>query len=391
MLDHLKFEPRGVKLLRMEELSLRGVPEPRWPARASDDDLAALLYTSGTSGKPKGVMLTHGNLCANISQIQRWVEFTKRDVLFGVLPQFHSFGFTVLTLLPLVAGCRVVYSARFVPGRIVRKMHECRPTVMVAIPSMYNALLSVKNASAEDFESFRLIVSGGEPLPDAVSQRFIERFDVRIDEGYGLTETAPVTNWRRPHEYRAASVGRALPEVEEKIVSIEDGRLLGPGEDGEVRIKGPNIMKGYYRDAQATRQAFDEEGFFRTGDIGRIDLEGHLYITGRLKEMIIIGGENVFPREIEEVLNRHESVRASGVIGAPHPTRGEEPIAFVEIVDGYEFDESALRAWCRASIAGYKTPRRVIAVEELPKGSTGKVLRRALHGLLPEPAKTESR
>ena len=383
LLDHLKFEPTGARIIKLEDLSLGGFPEPRSWARANDDDLAALLYTSGTSGRPKGVMLTHGNLAANVRQIQEWVSFTQRDMLFGVLPQFHSFGFTVMTLLPLMVGCKVVYSARFVPGRIVKKLREHRPTALVAIASMYNALLHVKNAGPDDFASLRLLVSGGEPLPKALRDRFIERFGKEIYEGYGLTETSPVTNWRRPGEAQFGSVGMALPGIDERIVDLETGRDVGPNRDGEVRLKGPNIMKGYFRDPAATREAFDEQGYFRTGDIGRLDPAGHLAITGRQKEMIIVGGENVFPREIEDALNKHESVRVSGVIGLPDPMRGEEPVAFVEINDGCAFDPASLRAWCRSQIAAYKTPKRIYQLDELPKGSTGKVLRRELAKLAP--------
>lgn len=382
MLDFMKYEPAGATLVRMESLDLARFPSPIRPRSAQPGDLAALLYTSGTSGKPKGVMLTHGNLRANISQIKRWVNFTQRDTLFGVLPQFHSFGFTVLTLLPLMLGCGVAYMARFEPRKIVQGLRKHRPTVLVAIPSMYNALLSVKDADAADFESLRILVSGGEPLPRTLFDRFRERFGREIQEGYGLTETAPVTNWRRPGEGSFGSVGMALPEIDERIVSLETGRDLGPGRDGEIRIKGPNIMAGYYRDPEGTRAAFDDEGYFRTGDIGRFDADGHLAITGREKEMMIVGGENVFPREIEDALSRHESVRACGVIGVNDPMRGEEPVAFVEIDDGHTFDERALRTFCRTQIASYKVPRRVYAVQELPKGPTGKVLRRALRDLL---------
>lgn len=382
MLEHLGTPPRVRNLVCLEDLSFKGFPEPLWPAGASDDDLALLLYTSGTSGRPKGVMLTHGNLSANIMQVRDWVHFTRADVMLGVLPQFHSFGLTVLTLLPLMGRLKVVYSARFVPQRIVKLFREHRPTVFVAIPSMYNALLTVKDADAADFASLRYAVSGGEPLSDAVADRFKERFGVTIAEGYGLTETSPVTNWCRPHEYRRHSVGRALPGVVERIVDINTGRALDAGEDGEVRIAGPNIMRGYFKLPDETRAALTDDGFLRTGDIGRMDADGHLYITGRLKEMLIIGGENVFPREIEEVLNRHPSVKDSGVIGVAHPMRGERPVAFVEIREGETFDERALIGWCRQNLAGYKAPDSVRAVEALPRNATGKILRRELKRLV---------
>ncbi len=386
MLEFLGYTPRCASLMLLDKLNFRAVPEPRWPGAADPDSIAALLYTSGTSGRPKGVMLSHANIRTNIEQAVDYVQFDRRDVLLGVLPQFHSFGFTVLTLLPLSIGAQVVFSARFVPGKIVRLFREHRPTAFVAIPSMYHALMSVKEAGPEDFSSLRFAVSGGEPLPRAVAEKFRERFGVTIAEGYGLTETSPVTNWCLPQEYRPGSVGRALPRIEERIVDMAAGGDLGPDQDGEVRIKGPNIMKGYFQLAEQTAAMFDERGFLRTGDIGRFDRDGHLYITGRLKEMIIVGGENVFPREIEEVLDRHESVQASAVIGVRDEMRGETPWAFVELKDGAAFDESALRSWCRERLAGYKVPREIRPMEKLPRNPTGKIMRRELKKLIDQKA-----
>jgi len=382
MLDFLGSTPRVKTILRMETLRLGGLPNPRWPANPEDDELAAILYTSGTSGRPKGVMLTHGNLSANIRQVLGWVDFHRDDVFCGVLPQFHSFGLTVLTLLPLSAGLKVVYTARFVPTRIVQLFRQHRPAMFVAIPSMYGALLTVKNAGPEDFASLRFAVSGGEPLPRSVAEAFRERFGVTIAEGYGLTETSPVTNWCRPEEYRPGSVGKPIPRVVQHIVDEQTGRDAPPGAEGEVRIAGPNIMKGYFKLPEQTASVFDERGRFRTGDMGRFDAAGHLAITGRIKEMLIIGGENVFPREIEEVLNAHHCVAASAVVGQTDPVRGEIPIAFVEPAEDVEFDEKSILALCRAKLAGYKVPRRIIRMEALPRSGTGKILRRELSALL---------
>lgn len=383
MLEHMGTVPKARHLLKMEDVGFTGFPEPHWPAGARDDDLAVLLYTSGTSGRPKGVMLTHGNLAANIRQIGDWVDFTTRDILLGVLPQFHTFGLTVLTLLPLTGGCKVVYTARFVPHRIVKSIREHRPTAFIAIPSMYNALLHVKDAGPADFTSLRFAVSGGEPLPDAVFTAFRERYGITINEGYGLTETSPVTNWCRPHEWREHSVGRAVPRVVEKIRDLATNQFLGPNEDGEVLIAGPNIMRGYYNRPDETAAAFDERGYFKTGDIGRLDDDGHLFITGRLKEMMKVGGENVFPREIEEILNLHPAVGASGAIGVSDPIRGELPVAFVEFNEGQTATEVELLTWCRARLAGYKVPRSIVVVSELPRNPTGKIMRRELRKLLP--------
>lgn len=385
--DTGKWLPDGVGLVRMERIGFKSMPDLRWPALAGDDDLGVLLYTSGTSGKPKGVMLSHGNITANIGQAIEALGVDDSEVILGVLPQFHSFGLTVLTLLPLMLGARAVYTARFAPGKLLRLMREHRPTMFVGIPSMYNALLHSRDAGPEDFAGFKLVVSGGEPLPRAVAEAFCERFGVRITEGYGLTETAPVTNVCLPWEYRAGSVGRPMPRLRQRIVSVESGCEVGANADGEVRMKGPNVMSGYFNRPEETAAAFDAEGWFRTGDIGRFDDDGHLYITGRLKEMLIVAGENVFPREIEEALNAHPSVKDSGVVGKSDPMRGELPIAFVELRDDGHgrkaaFNEKEVLAWCRSRLAGYKVPDEVRVVEALPRNPTGKVMRRELKKLL---------
>ncbi|MCU0689115.1 MAG: AMP-binding protein [Phycisphaerales bacterium] len=381
MLDYLGYRPQRVTLMEMNKLTLKRVPDWTLPARTDDEQLAVLLYTSGTSGKPKGVMLSHRNLRANVEQCRQHINFGPKEKVFGVLPQFHSFGLTVLTLLPLTVGCPVVYAPRFVPQRIVKLIREHRPTAMIAIPSMYNALLQVKDAQPDDFDSLTYCVSGGEPLPAAVTDGFFERFGVRIAEGYGLTETSPATHWCRPHEYKRGSVGPAVPGVEVKIIDPDSQRPLGPNQDGEVRMRGPNLMQGYYNLPEASAAALDPQGFLRTGDIGRLDNDGHLYITGRLKDMLIIGGENVFPREIEEVLNQHPAVRDSGVVGQKDPMRGEVPLAFVQLKDDQTADPASLVQFCRGKLAGYKVPSEVRILQEMPRGPTGKVLRRELRKL----------
>lgn len=369
--------PERATPLRLEEVSFRGVPRLRCPPRLPDDFLAVILYTSGTSGKPKGVMLTTSNLISNIEQCTRWAGFTRKDVMLGVLPQFHSFGLTVLTLLPLAVGCKAIYTARFIPRKLLALLREHRPTAFIGIPSMYNALRSARDATREDFASLRYAVSGGEPLPESVFTSFRDGLGVVINEGYGLTETSPVTHWCRPQEHRQRSVGRAVPGVEVRIVG-PDERVLGADEEGEIRLKGPNVMRGYYRLPEETAAVFDAAGYFRTGDMGRMDREGFLYITGRIKEMLIVAGENVFPREIEEVLNQHPAVKDSAVIGMQDGARGEVPLAFVELREDAAFDEASLRALCRQKLAGYKVPKEIRLVEALPRNATGKIMRRAL-------------
>lgn len=384
MLDHLGYEPEGVNLLRLDRINFRSVPEMRWPATATNDDLAMLLYTSGTTGLPKGVMLTHGNLKANIRQGIGGMGISKRDVFLGVLPQFHSFGVTQLTLTPLSVGGRVVYTARFNAKKILELMRNHGATAFVGIPSMYNALAMSKDASPEDVAHMRLLVSGGEPLPDAVLERFEEKFGKTICEGYGMTEMSPATHCCTPGQRKRYSVGPPLPGVEQRIVDPETQAELGTNADGEIRMRGPNIMRGYYRNHEATGEAIDPQGYMRTGDIGRIDDDGFLFITGRLKEMIIVGGENVFPREVEEVLNRQDAVAAAGVCGVHDSMRGEVVIAFVELEEGKSATPEELRTWCRDHLAGYKCPREVHVVEALPRNPTGKIMRRELHTLLPQ-------
>ena len=314
---------------------------------------------------------------ANVDQCRRWIGFTKDDVFLGLLPQFHSFGFTVTTLVPAATGARAVYTARFNPRKVLELLRKHKPTAMLAIPSMFNAILNTKSGMPDDFSSVKLAVSGGEALPDSVYEGFKDRFGLSIHEGYGLTETAPVTNICRPDEQRRGSVGMPIVDVHERIVD-EDENDLPANEDGEIRITGPNVMKGYFNLPEETKAVFDSQGYFKTGDMGHLDDDGFLYITGRIKEMLIIGGENVFPREIEEVLTNHEDVTAAGVVGRKDASRGEVAVAFVELREGATFDEGKLRSWCRDRIATFKVPKSIILLDELPRNPTGKIVRREL-------------
>jgi long-chain acyl-CoA synthetase len=379
--------PDKLNVVLLDKQKWGKVPPVRWPRNPADDEVATILYTSGTSGKPKGVVLTQGNLRSNVVAAIKHAKLKQADTFLGVLPQFHSFGLTALTLIPLSLGAKVVYTARFVPKKILDLAREHRPDVFLAVPSMYNALLNAKEASPEHMKSVRMPISGGEPLPEAVRVGCREKLGIRLLEGYGLTETSPVVSWCAPHSARDGSVGQVLPDVEVLIVD-EHNQPLPPGQDGEILIAGPNVMRGYYKQDELTREVMIDlpspalggriRPFFRSGDIGRLDADGFLAITGRKKEMLIIGGLNVFPRDIEEVLNRHESVKDSAVIGRPDDMRGEVAVAFVEIREGQPFDEAALRAWCREHLAGYKVPREILRVESLPRSPTGKILRRKL-------------
>lgn len=387
MLDFLDATPRVKNLRLLEDINFKSVPTPIIPQNPPGRSTAAIVYTSGTSGKPKGVMLSHDALAANVRQGKAHLHLSaKTDVMLGVLPQFHCYGMTQLTLTPLTHGVRVVYTARFMPKRLIELFKEQGATIMVGIPSMYNAIASLKSGTPEHFASARLVVSGSEALPDAVQQKFKERYGKHICEGYGMTEMAPATHCAISDSCRPHSVGRPVPGVEQRIVDPNTERELPVGEDGEIRLRGPNMMSGYYHLPDKTAEVFDQHGFYRTGDQGRIDENGFLFITGRIKEMIIVGGENVFPREIEEVLNRHPKVHASGVIGLHDPMRGEVPVAFVELCEelsAEDFDDQELISFCRASLAGYKVPKKIYRIDALPRNPTGKILRRDLQQFLP--------
>lgn len=383
MLDFLGDISSDINLIKMDEISFSGFPPFARSKSCSDDMLAALLYTSGTSGKPKGVMLSSENLSSNIRQCRDRAGFNRSDIFVGLLPQFHSFGFTVTTLLPLILGAKTIYMARFNPRKVIDCMRKHNPTIMLAIPSMYNAILNTKSAKSDDFSSIRLAGSGGEALPDSVYEGYKQRFNLSLCEGYGLTETSPVTNWCKPEDDKHGSVGQPVKGLDQCIVGADE-ELLGPNCDGEVRMKGPNIMQGYFNMPDETALVFDEKGYFKSGDMGRFDDDGFLYITGRIKEMLIIGGENVFPREIEEALTKHPSVSAAGVVGRHDASRGEVAVAFVELVDDAMFSESDLRAWCRDQVAQFKVPKNIYHLEELPRNPTGKILRRELSKIIEE-------
>lgn len=392
MLDFLEREPRVKNLRLLEDVNMKSVPMPMIPRNPPADRTAAIVYTSGTSGKPKGVMLSHGALAANVRQGLRHLHLSsKTDVMLGVLPQFHCYGMTQLTLTPLTHGVRVVYTARFVPKRIIELVRDQRATVMVGIPSMYNAIAALKSGTPEHLESLRLILSGSEALPEAVQEKFKARYHKHICEGYGMTEMSPATHCSVSETCKPRSVGKPVPDVEQRIVDPKTEEVLGVCQDGEIRLRGPNMMTGYFHLPEKTAEVIDSDGFYRTGDQGHVDENGYLFITGRIKEMIIVGGENVFPREIEEVLDRHPMVHASGVIGKHDAMRGEVPVAFVELcedADPAEYNAPELVTFCREHLAGYKVPKKIIRIDALPRNPTGKILRRDLHKFLSEPAAT---
>jgi long-chain acyl-CoA synthetase len=377
----------GVRAVFLEDLPLKRrmlfkmfMPLPRAPS-VDPQATAVILYTSGTTSEPKGVELSHDNLHSNCVDTIDSLGIDPRQTFLNILPPFHVFGLTANVLVPIVLGAGVFAIPRFSPVAAVKACAERDVSMILAIPSMYAAMMRTKSARPDSFRSIYLAVSGGEPLPDSVRVRFQERFGVTLKEGYGLTETSPVVAASTPTSHRVGSVGRPIRNVDIRIVGA-DGQAVPGGEGGEILIRGPGVMKGYFRKPEETRRVLDSDGWFRTGDVGHLDDEGFLWITGRCKEMLIIGGENVFPREIEAVLEAHEGVLQAAVIGMPDDLRGEAPVAFVIPAQGAHVDEQELRGYAKRVLAGFKVPKRIEIREDLPTGPTGKILKRRLRELL---------
>jgi len=368
--------------LRRRFLASRFLPVPKVP-KTLPDDLAILLYTSGTSGAPKGVCLSNRNLCVDARACIEHMRMSPDHRFLGVLPLFHAFGLTATMVVPMLLGATVVYQPRFQPPDVVRAIAEKNISVFMAAASMFSAIGRVKNASPEHFRNLYLAISGGEPLSPVTHREFLDRFHVNILEGYGLTETSPVVSANVPWANRPGKVGLPIPGIE-VVAKDDDGRPVPVGVQGEICVRGPIVMRGYYNRREETAAAFDADGFLRTGDLGTIDPDGFLAITGRKKDLIIVAGENVFPREIELVLDRHPAVAQSAVIGVRDPVRGEVVVGFVIPKDGLEVTPLELRAYCRNHLAGFKVPRDIIIDHDLPRSPTGKVAKRLLRDMLAE-------
>jgi len=337
-------------------------------------DPALFLYTSGTTGRPKGVILTHDNLIGNVESCQRAGDFDHRDGFLCLLPFFHTYAITGTFLLPLLNGSRMVLVDRFQATKVLSLIQEHKISVFLAIPSMYRVLAAT--AGDYDVSSVRFPISGGEPLPAAVADAFQKRFNVPIYEGYGQTEAAPVVTLNTPGHNKPGTIGRPLPGVEVAIWD-DQNRVLAPEQVGEIMVRGRNVMAGYRHLAEETAKTI-AGGWLHTGDLGRMDSDGFITITGRKKDLIISAGENIYPREIEETLSHHPNVKEVAVIGVKDDVRGEVPKAFVIAREGTTVDEKELRHYCREHLANYKVPKYFEIVPDLPRTPTGKVLKRML-------------
>ncbi|MGH2980420.1 MAG: long-chain-fatty-acid--CoA ligase [Solirubrobacterales bacterium] len=345
-------------------------------AETAADDTAVILYTSGTTGQPKGAELTHANLDGNAEVVcSTLTRVAPGDVVLGALPLFHSFGQTAAMNASLRNGACLALLARFDPEEALEAMASLGVTVFLGVPTMYAAMLNLPGHERFDLGSLRTCVSGGQSMPAELLRGFEGAFGCKILEGYGLSETSPVACQNRPdRERKPGSIGMPIEGTEMKVVD-DSGEEVPDGEVGEILIRGPNVMKGYWRRPEATEETISD-GWLHSGDLGRRDSDGYFYVVDRKKEMIIRGGYNVYPREVEEVLYEHPDVVEAAVVGFPEPTLGEEIGAAVVLRPGSDATPEDLQEHVRSQLAAYKYPRRVWTLDELPKGPTGKILKR---------------
>ncbi|WP_156685654.1 long-chain-fatty-acid--CoA ligase [Mycobacterium sp. Marseille-P9652] len=354
------------------------LPAQGSPVERDDEDVAVILHTSGTTGKPKGAMLTHANLGRNAEvAVRTLVQTGPDDVVMGCLPLFHVFGLTCGLNGSVLSGATLTLVPRFDPRAALEVIERDRVTVFQGVPTMYSALLAVADAVAPGAtQSLRTCVSGGAALPVQVLTDFEKAFGCTILEGYGLSESSPAAAFNHPDRPRKpGSIGTPIEGVEMRVVDLH-GVEVARGEVGEVQIRGHNVMKGYWNLPDATKETITPDGWLNTGDVGRIDDDGYFYIVDRTKDMIIRGGYNVYPREIEEVLYEHPAITEAAVVGVPHDSLGEEVGAAVALKEGAAATPGELVEYVKARVAAYKYPRVVWLVDALPKGPTGKVQKR---------------
>jgi long-chain acyl-CoA synthetase len=378
----------GVEPIEVEPaafaVTLEGLEPTAGLAGTDEQDTAVILYTSGTTGKPKGAELTHANLSRNADVSARTTsEIGAGDVVLGALPLFHSFGQTVAMNASLGVGACLTLVPKFDPGEALATMQRDGVTHFYGVPTMYGALLHHPERESFDTSTLRTCITGGASMPVEVLRGFEEAFGAKVMEGYGLSETSPVSCSNHPdRERKAGSIGTPIEGVEMKVVD-EDDSEVAQGEVGEIVIRGHNIMKGYWRRPDATAEAM-RGGWFHSGDMGRTDEDGYFYIVDRKKDMIIRGGYNVYPREVEEVLYEHPKIREAAVLGIPDEEWGEEIGAAVVPMEGEELSSEEVSAYVKEQIAAYKYPRVVWFLDELPKGPTGKILKREIEIPVPE-------
>ncbi|AYE94637.1 long-chain fatty acid--CoA ligase [Mycobacterium paragordonae] len=371
----------GARCWLVDDAALAGLiaelPVRQNPVQRGSDDVAVIVHTSGTTGKPKGAMLTHGNLGCNAEvTVRTLAKITPDDVVMGCLPLFHVFGLTGALNSAVLAGATLTLIPRFDPRKALEVIERDAVTVFEGVPTMYSALLGAAELAPGATRSLRTCVSGGAALPVQVLTDFEKAFGCTVLEGYGLSESSSAAAFNHPDRPRkAGSIGTPIDGVQMRVVDL-NGAEVARGDTGEIQIRGHNVMKGYWNLPDATRATITGDGWLNTGDVGRVDEDGYFYIVDRTKDLIIRGGYNVYPREIEEVLYEHPAVAEAAVVGVPHDSLGEEVGAAVALKKDATVTAEQLRDHVKDRVAAYKYPRMVWLVDELPKGPTGKVQKR---------------
>jgi long-chain acyl-CoA synthetase len=374
-------------LLEQQALSKGGAELSILPPPATGKDLAVLQYTGGTTGLSKGAMLTHRNLLSNALQTRHWTPraVDAREIGLCVAPFFHSYGLTVGMNLSIYAAATMVLLPKFSAREVVKAISRYRPTMFPGIPTMYVAIMRQVKGHANQVNSVKFCISGAAPLPAKVQQDFEKLTGGKLVEGYGLSETSPVTHCNPLNENCVnGSIGVPLPNVEAMIMHAETGKQLPTGEIGEIMVKGPNVMQGYWKREKETEEIF-HDGWMHTGDLGYMDEKGYFYIADRSKDLIVASGFNVYPREVEEVLYRHEAIEEAAVVGVPDEYRGENVTAVIVLKPGFTASDevrASIIASCKHELTAYKVPKVIEFRETLPKSLIGKVLRREVRLML---------
>lgn len=370
----------GGNIYRFSDLMRKASTDPVTSPVKSPDELALLQYTGGTTGLAKGAMLTHRNLVANTVQCAAWVHRGRRgkEKTLGVLPFFHVYGMTVVMNYSVYMAATMILLPKFDAGQVLKTIAAEKPTLFPGAPTMYVALINHPDIGKYELSSIEACLSGSAPLPVEVQERFEKLTGGRLVEGYGLTEASPVTHanpiWG---PRKTGRIGLPWPDTDCRIVNPETGEDVNPGEIGELLVRGPQVMKGYWNQPEETEKVL-KDGWLSTGDMAYMDEDGYFAIMDRKKDMIIAGGFNIYPREVEEVLYEHPAVQEAAVVGVPDPYRGETVKAFIVLKKGKKVTEKELNAYCRERLAAYKVPRLYEFRSELPKTTIGKVLRRVL-------------
>lgn len=365
---------RCVLLTELASLAATADPTSVTVPERDADEVCTLIYTSGTTGRPKGAMLTHRNLLSNVLQFNGVLMHEQTDNVLCVLPMYHCFGWTTCVMNPLAQGASITSLVSVLPSEITAAVERYGVTVAFLVPPLYHLLVRAGDPKA--MQSVRRYVSGGASLPEPVAKAFEEKFGKPILEGYGLSEASPVVAVNPESLHKFYSIGPALPGVEVRIAGY-DPATYEPGKIGELLVQGPNVMKGYWNQPEATAEAL-QDGWLHTGDLAYMDEDGYIYIVDRSKDMVIVNGENVYPREVEDAMYRFPGVSEVAVVGHADGLRGQSVCAYLVMKEGATFDKQAMRQHLASCLAPFKLPRQYIVLDALPKNSTGKILKRVL-------------